>query len=557
MRRPVRLVPSLGRVAVFVLLGCAAAVAQQGRGSISGTITDPNGSAVPDATVTITNLATQATFTSRTTESGTYTAPSLVVGEYLVSVEKQGFKNAVASNITLQVDQAARVDLQLEVGALSERVEVTGVAPLVDTGSATVGKVIENRRVTELPLNGRNALALMTLAPSVKSNSGPTQSGFSDRGVALSAVSINGGPGGINQYILDGATNNQSYLADINVNPAVDAVEEFKVQTSTMSSEFGFTAGGVVNIVTKSGTNQFHGSLYDFVRDDRFDARNAFAATKGLFSYNQGGGAIGGPIYDTRAVQRQQPVVLLLQRRGLELRPRAADHADGADRSGATRRLLEPAGRLGQPHHHLRSGDNPPEPERRRLRARSVPEQRHPGSERLDPVAQNILPFYPLPNRPPDNPFTNANNWRDNIDETRSMRQWTTKLDHRLSTANTLSFRYNFYRHNADGGFSQSPWPDPIVRKRYDTLTTHNFVVSDTHTFTPGLLHEVRLSNARQGFPFVVASFGGDWPQQLGLPASVPPIRFRPSSTDSRRSTPALPACANRAPGSSSTCGRC
>ena len=378
MRRPVRLVPSLGRVAVFVLLGCAAAVAQQGRGSISGTISDPNGSAVPDATVTITNLATQATFTSRTTESGTYTAPSLVVGEYLVSVEKQGFKNAVASNITLQVDQAARVDLQLEVGALSERVEVTGVAPLVDTGSATVGKVIENRRVTELPLNGRNALALMTLAPSVKSNSGPTQSGFSDRGVALSAVSINGGPGGINQYILDGATNNQSYLADINVNPAVDAVEEFKVQTATMSSEFGFTAGGVVNIVTKSGTNQFHGSLYDFVRDDRFDARNAFAATKGLFSYNQGGGAIGGPTTIPGLFNGSNRSFFFFNVEAWNFdreQPTTQTVPTEAERRGDFSNLRDA---IGQPHHHLRSGDNPPEPERRRLRARSVPEQRHP-----------------------------------------------------------------------------------------------------------------------------------------------------------------------------------
>src|SRR4029453_3344077 len=197
-----------------------------------------------------------------TNDEGFYTAPSLPVGEYLVSAEKTGFKTAVVSGLTLQVGEGIRVDLKGELGAVTEGIEVRGMAPLVNTSSATVGKVVENRRVTELPLNGRNALALMALVPSVKSNSGPTQSGFSDRGVALSAISINGGPGGINQYVLDGATNNQSYLADINVNPAVDAVEEFKVQTSTMSSEFGFTAGGVVNMVTKSGSNQFKGSLY-------------------------------------------------------------------------------------------------------------------------------------------------------------------------------------------------------------------------------------------------------------------------------------------------------
>ena len=295
-RAAARRLAGTGLVALAVLLLPVSAAGQQGRGSISGTVTDSSGGAVTDATVTITNVGTQAAVTARTSDTGVYTAPSLAVGEYTVVAEKTGFKTAVATGITLQVDEGARVDLQVEPGEISERIEVRATTPLVNTSSATVGKVVENRRVTELPLNGRNALALMALVPSVKSNSGPTQSGFSDRGVALSAISINGGPGGINQYVLDGATNNQSYLADINVNPAVDAVEEFKVQTSTMSSEFGFTAGGVVNIVTKSGTNQFKGSLYDFVRNGRFDAKNAFATDKPQFEYNQGGGAIGGPI---------------------------------------------------------------------------------------------------------------------------------------------------------------------------------------------------------------------------------------------------------------------
>lgn len=505
-------------LAVIVLLAASPLTAQQGRGSISGTVTDSTGALVPGVAVTITNVGTQAAFSARTNEAGLYAAPSLAVGQYVVAAEKSGFKTAVAAGIVLQVDQAARVDLQLEVGEVTERVEVQAATPLVDTRSATVGKVVENRRISELPLNGRNALALMLVAPSVKSNAGPTQSGFSDRGIALSAVSINGGPGGLNQYLLDGATNNQSFLADINVNPAVDAVEEFKVQTSTMSAEFGFTAGGVVNIVTKSGTNRFKGSLYDFVRNDRFDAKNAFATAKPQFEYNQYGGSLGGPVWKDRSFffvngegwgfTRERPWTLTVPTEAM----RRGDFSNLRDAGGNLIVLYDPA--------TTRANPTGPGFIRDPFPGNKIPQ------DRLDPVAVNILDFYPVPNRDPDNPFTNANNYRGNAAENRNMRQATLKLDHRLSARNSLSFRYTFYRHFADGGADAAPWPDPVVRQRLDTLTTHNFVLSDVHTFGAGVLNEARVSMARQGFTFVVASFGGGWPQKLGLPASVPPDTF-------------------------------
>lgn len=518
------LVPSLAAPSrALLLLGLLAAAstpaaAQQGRGGIRGTVADTTGAAVSEAAVTVTNAATRASFTVTSNQEGLYSFPSLAVGEYVVTAEKAGFKTAIASGITLQVDQNARVDLKLEIGAVSEVVEVQAAAPLVDTSSATLGKVVENRRISELPLNGRNALALMLVAPSVKSNAGPTQSGFSDRGIALSAVSINGGPGGLNQYLLDGATNNQSYLADINVNPAVDAVEEFKVQSSTMSSEFGFTAGGVVNIVTKSGTNRFKGSLYDFLRDDRFDAKNAFATAKPRFDYNQFGGSLGGPIWKNRSFffvnfegwefTRERPWTLTVPTEAM----RRGDFSNLRDANGNLIVLYDPA-------------TTRPNPAGAGFIRDPFPGNVIPQS-RLDPVALKILGFYPVPNRDPDNPFTNANNYRGNAAENRNMRQATLKLDHRLSKGNSLSFRYTFYRHFADGGADAAPWPDPVVRQRLDTLTTHNFVLSDTHTFGGGVLNEARVSTARQGFPFVVASFGGGWPQQLGLPGSVPPDTF-------------------------------
>jgi outer membrane cobalamin receptor len=158
---------------------------------------------------------------------------------------------------------------------VAESVVVVGQAPLVDTGSATTGNVIENRRIQDLPVNGRNAMSLVVLTPSVKSNAGTTNAGFADRGPRLSALSINGGVNGQNGILLDGGNNLSMYQGEVAVNISVEAVQEFKVQTGTMSAEFGYTSGGVINFVTKSGTNQIHGTLYDYFRNDVLDARNA------------------------------------------------------------------------------------------------------------------------------------------------------------------------------------------------------------------------------------------------------------------------------------------
>src|SRR5215831_4683833 len=270
--------------------------AQQGRGTILGTVTDPAGAFVAGAKVSILNTETNLAVTTQTNGEGYYTSAALIVGNYQVTVEKEGFKKAVRSGITLQVDQRAEVNVTLALGNVAEAVEVTAEAALVNTEDATVGQVIENKRVQELPINGRSAFALVGLATNVKSNAGPTQSGFADRGTNLSAFSINGGPTAVNYFLVDGMVAIQSYYPDLNADLAVDAVQEFKVQSGTMSAEYGFTAGGVINVATKSGTNNYHGTLYEFVRNNVFDARNTFANTTSPFRYNQYGLALGGPV---------------------------------------------------------------------------------------------------------------------------------------------------------------------------------------------------------------------------------------------------------------------
>ncbi|MBI4890969.1 MAG: TonB-dependent receptor, partial [Acidobacteria bacterium] len=510
----------LKHVLALVLAVAAPLCAQQGRGSISGTITDASGAAVPAAAVRIVNTGTNASFSAATNEEGYFTAPALTVGSYTVSVEKQGFKKINRTGITLEVDQRIQLNIQLEVGATAEAIEVTGEDPLVDTGSATVGKVVENRRITDLPLNGRNALALVMLTPGVKSQAGPTNSGFVDRGVALSAISINGGPSSLNSFVLDGGNNNSSYLADVNVNPTVDAVQEFKVQSNVMSAEFGFTAGGVVNIVTKSGTNQYHGIGTYFIRNDAFDARRAYTASKEMFRYHQYGGTIGGPVQLPKLYNGKDKTFFFFNYEGwrnVRTRSNILTVPTDEQRGGNFSRLFDATGKQIVIYDPATTIANPGGSGfvRTPFAGNTLP------ANRLDPVSKNILQFYPLPNQAPSNAFTNSNNWIGQVDEKRDMNQYTGKFDHRFGDKNSFSARYLYYKHFNNNGFS-SAWPDPNMRQRLDSYLNHNLVASDTHSFTPTLLNEFRVSVARQAFPFQAYSYGQGWPQKLGLPSSVP-----------------------------------
>lgn len=502
------------RYSLFILL-CTPLAAQQSRGSFFGTVTDASGAAVPGAKITITSVATNTATATESSAEGYYSAQALQVGDYTIQVEKQGFKRAVRTGLTLQVDQRSQVDFKLDVGGVAETIEVKGEATLVDTGSATVGKVVENRRVQELPLNGRNALALTLLTPSVKSNAGPTNSGFGDRGIQLSSISINGGPNAMNAQALDGGNNIQSYIGEVAISPAVDAVEEFKVQSGTMSAEFGFTGGGVINMVTKSGTNEIHGTAYEFFRNEKLDARNTFSPTKAPFRYNQYGAALGGPAIKNRTFYFGNWEEYQWRRS----EARIGTFPTMQQRTGNFNDLLDTAGRLVPLYDPNTTRANP--------NGAGVIRDIFPGNvipaARLDRVAQNFNQFYPAPNRTPSNAFTNANNYARLGSEQRSMRQYTIKLDHRFGDKNSLFGRYSYFLHKTDNGASGSTiYPDDAVAKRDDALNNKNVVISDIHTFTPTLLNELRLGATRGYFPFIVRSFGGGWPQKLGFPASHP-----------------------------------
>jgi hypothetical protein len=285
----------------WVVVTSASLVAQVDRGSIVGTVSDPNGASVPGAQVTITNLANDQSLKVTTDSSGNYAANVLRIGVYSVTVEKQGFKKGVQSSVEVGVNQVVRVDTTLQVGGVSEVVEVKGTLPLLQTETSSLGTIETEKRISELPLNGRNFIQLAYLGPGA--NSGMTGSNVSggvfENERANEALSVNGLRVSNNNFLLNGVDNNEFGLGGVVVLPPPDAIQEFRTEENSMSAEFG-RGGAAVNVVVKSGTNQIHGGAFEFIRNDVLDARNYFASPpptpKPAFKRNQFGAFLGGPI---------------------------------------------------------------------------------------------------------------------------------------------------------------------------------------------------------------------------------------------------------------------
>ncbi len=507
---------TLLQIVLAATLLAASIPAQQQTGTIFGTVTDQQNAIIPGARVEVVNVNTGATFRTRANESGNYTAPGLPVGVYEIRAEMEGFKRYVRSGLTLQVNQNAQVNIVMEIGEVVQTVEVVGETPLVDTRGATLGVVIENRRVQELPLNGRQALALTLLTAGVIANNSPTASGFGDRGIQLSSISINGGPNSMNAQMLDGNNNTLSYVGEVGVPPAVDAVEEFKVQSGTMSAEYGFTAGGAINLVTKSGTNELHGTAYWFVRNDKFDARNTFATRELPLRYNQYGASLGGPGIKNKLFGFFNFEQYLLRQSS----PRISSTPIEAWRNGDFSELRDAAGRPILLYDPATTRPNPAGPGlvRDPLPGNIVPKNR------FDPITPKIVAFWPQPNKTPNNPYTQAQNFQDASLTKVDWTQYSMKGDYHFNDRNSMFVRYSQAEHNVSGN---SIFTDPTVGpNRVDDQTNRNAVVSDTHTFSPTLINNLRVGLSRQFFTFRAVNGGKNWPSRLGLPPTVPDDQF-------------------------------
>ncbi|CAN5759988.1 hypothetical protein BH10ACI4_BH10ACI4_10840 [soil metagenome] len=531
-------------LATLVSFSLPLAYAQQGTGNIIGVVKDPSGAAVSAATVDIENMDRQDVVHLTTNDSGFYSSPPLVLGSnYRVTVTHSGFQTSVTTGIAVTVGSRVEADVDMQVGGVNSSVTVeASQAAVLDTTSATLGAVIGEKSIQELPLNGRNAIALTTLTPGVRVNATANQSGFANRGTNLSAISINGSPTGSNSYILDGQSNLSTTTGEIAVNPNVDSIQEFKVQSGVFSAQYGFTLGGVVNLASRTGTNKFHGSIYEFLRNDIFNARNYFATVgsvaKPVLRYNQFGGTIGGPIlhdkafffgnFETYRFIQASPQFLSVPTEAF----RRGDFSALQDNNGNSIPLYNPytttATTVGGSTVYRR--------------------QRYVNNQvtNLDPVAlayQNS--FYPLPNITPATVAqqrTNTNNYQFNSRGISNMYNALGRVDYHLGAKDTVFARFAYYTNYTNGGTSGGTYyPNPIVANRYGTYGVKGLLVGDTHVFSSSLIHDLRLSIMRQEFPFQAASADQGFPQKLGLPANVPSF--------------AIPTVGNGLPASNQTIG--
>jgi hypothetical protein len=271
---------------------------QGGRASITGAVTDATGSVIPGASVVVRNAGTALTASTTTTDIGSYVIPLLPPGSYEVTVKKEGFRTETLTGITLTADQAGTLSVSLSVGSISDEVKVQGDAELINTVNATLGQVIHERSIVELPLNGRNPASLVLLTPGtvnvLQTGAGTLQSYTTFP--TETGASANGGRQGSTYYLLDGASNIDNYHLLAAPFPNADATQEFRVEGNNFEAQYGFAPGAVVSIVTKSGTNQWHGNLFEFLRNEKLNARDFFQPVRDTLKRNQYGGSIGGPI---------------------------------------------------------------------------------------------------------------------------------------------------------------------------------------------------------------------------------------------------------------------
>jgi hypothetical protein len=537
-------VVTLLALSTLLFTGVRSLNAQQGTGNIIGIIRDSTGAAVPGATVDIENLDRQDIVHLTTNDAGFYSSPPLVLGNnYRVTVSRTGFQKVVTTGVTVTVGSRVESDADLLVGGVNSSVTVeASQATALDTTSGTLGAVIGEKSIEELPLNGRNVIALTTLTPGVRINTTVGQSGFANRGTNLSAISINGSPTGSNSYILDGQSNLSTTTGEIAVNPNVDSIQEFKVQSGVFSAQYGFTLGGVVNLASRTGTNQFHGSLYEFLRNDIFNARNYFATVgsvaKPVLRYNQFGGAIGGPIlhdrafffgnFETYRFIQSSPQFLSVPTAAF----RAGDFSQLQDANGNFIPLYNPNATT------VKTVGGSTVYSRQRFANNQV--------TNLDPVSvayQNA--FYPLPNITPATVAqqrTNTNNYQFNSKGVSNMYNGLGRVDYHLTSKDTIFARFAYYSNFTNGGTGGGTYyPNPIVANRYDTYGVKQLLIGGTHVFSSSLINDLRLSIQRQEFPFQAASAGQDYPQKLGLPSNVPSF--------------AIPTVGNGLPASNQTIG--
>ena len=482
-------------VVLFCLVNSTLIVAQSTGGRILGRVADPTGAVLANVKVMLTNEATGVARDTKTNTSGDYNFLEVVPGNYAVEIEQTGFKKNVQKNVTVEVNQVVTLNSTLQPGGAKEVVEVTSEAPLVDTTSTQLGAVVNERAVTQLPLNSRDTYQLLQLQPGVQSQIGSDLFYGSDR---PGVVSVNGGRGRSNNYSVNGGDGNDQFANLPQIQPTPDSIQEFRVLTNTFDAEYGRNSGAVVNVVTKSGSNQLHGSVYEFFRNKVLNARGFFDLEKPDFKQNQFGATLGGPVKKDRTF-------FFTSYEGRRLVHGVSSGSvtvpTDAERQGDFSGETQFAGTVDTDTAAAILNERPG-------CAAAVP----PGSifvganysdifvnniipnECMDPVAVDLLRFVPHGNLP-DGTFSGVPISRDRAD------QFTVRLDHRINAQQQFS-AYYYFTDNApfdafakfEAGGANVPGFGASTKERVQQIN-----LSHTWTLNPGTVNEFRFTYFREG----------------------------------------------------------
>ncbi len=480
--------------AIFVLMVCLAPLgAQTTTGEIVGTVTDPTGGTVAGATITVTNMDTSIAVKATANASGNYVVTALGVGRYSVTVEAPGFKKSLRNDITLNVQDRLRVDVALEVGSVNETVEVAAAAPILETDTSYLGEVVEAQRIVDLPLNGRFFTRLAVLT----AGTAPTPAGARDENTG--GFSANGVRPYQNNYLLDGMDNNslsedlvsqQSFV----IGPPPDAIQEFRVQTNSMSAEFGRSGGAVLNVTIKSGTNLLHGTAYEFLRNSDLDANNFFNNANGApiapFKQNQFGFSVGAPIMIPKVYDGKNRTFFFFDYQGTRIRTGQtflASIPTDAMRVGnfaGFNQIYDPNSTVTDAQGNVT---------RTPFANNQIP------LSLQNPVAAKLMSMFPQPNVPGQaNNLGVSNNYLSNPVEPNDTNQFDLRIDHKISDSDSIFGRFS-YSNNTDN--PPGAIPPPIDAASFSSGNfinkPRNIVIGETHIFNPTLINEFHMGYSR------------------------------------------------------------
>ena len=515
-----------------LFLACSRCTAQIATAELSGNVLDASGAAVPNATVTARNVETTIAHSTVSGKNGDYVLGDLPPGDYVLTVESTGFRKLEQTGISLQVNQQARIDLTLQVGQTAETVSVTGHPPLLESESSSVGTVINQQLVNELPLNGRNFVQLATLSPGVngvgQSASGTIMGGARpDDRRAGNEIFSNGNREGDNNFLFDGVDNNERLTLSVTLRPGVDAVREFKIQTNLYSADVGRNSGAVIDIISKSGTNQLHGSLFEFLRNSDVDARTYFnvAGTSfPAFRLNQFGGSLGGPVVIPKVYHGKDKTFFFVDYEGFRNSVQIFERGNIPTlrmRTGDFGELL-PNTLIYDPLTTLANPAKPGNFLRTPFPNNVIPQ------DRFDPIAYKMINAYPTPTS-----TARLNNYSQPRIQIQNYDQGDVRIDEQITAKDSIFARWSIQNTStiSPSTYAQTTIPGistPVSLSDEASFAgtsfqpTQHVATSYVRVFTPSLVNDFRVGFNRYRLDYVPINFAPNagLGNQLGVPNS-------------------------------------